>query len=155
MTTFTYSCFSRGLQCFSINDSNIFVNIAGEAYPVGSIYMSVNSTNPNTLFGGSWERLKDRFLLASGDTYSNGSTGGSANAVNVAHSHTTGRDYVLTTDGSGVSRVSTAGETGTKVSNLLQSSDVIYRNTVNMEGVSGTGKNMPPYLTVFMWKRIA
>lgn len=39
-------------------------------YPVGSIYMSINSTDPSTLFGGSWTRLKDTFLLACGDTYS-------------------------------------------------------------------------------------
>jgi len=31
-------------------------------YPVGTIYMSVNSTSPATLFGGTWERLTDRFL---------------------------------------------------------------------------------------------
>lgn len=29
-------------------------------YPVGSIYMSVNSTSPATLFGGTWERIQDR-----------------------------------------------------------------------------------------------
>ena len=38
-----------------------------ECYPVGSIYMSVNSTDPSTLFGGSWEQIQDRFLLASGN----------------------------------------------------------------------------------------
>lgn len=124
-------------------------------YPVGSIYMSVNSTSPQTLFGGTWEQIQDRFLLASGSTYSAGATGGSADAVNVAHSHTTGRDYIITTDGSGISRVSTAGQTGTKVQNLLQSSDALYRHTVESAGVSGTGKNMPPYLTVYMWKRTA
>ena len=47
-----------------------------DAYPVGSIYMSVNSTSPASLFGGTWEQLKDRFLLGAGDTYTNGSTGG-------------------------------------------------------------------------------
>jgi len=47
-------------------------------YPVGSIYMSVNSTDPGTLFGGTWQRLKDRFLLAAGDTYAAGATGGEA-----------------------------------------------------------------------------
>ena len=33
-------------------------------YPVGSIYMSVSNTSPETLFGGTWEQIKDRFLLA-------------------------------------------------------------------------------------------
>lgn len=47
-------------------------------YPVGSIYMSVNAINPGTLFGGTWNQIKDKFLLACGDTYSNGETGGSA-----------------------------------------------------------------------------
>ena len=35
-------------------------------YPVGSIYISVSETSPHDLFGGTWERLKDRFLLAAG-----------------------------------------------------------------------------------------
>lgn len=47
-------------------------------YPVGSIYMSVNSINPADIFGGEWEPLKDRFLLGAGDTYSQGATGGAS-----------------------------------------------------------------------------
>ncbi|EKK0949069.1 pilus assembly protein [Enterococcus faecalis] len=47
-------------------------------YPIGSIYLSVNSTSPATLFGGSWTQLKDRFLLGAGSTYSSGATGGAA-----------------------------------------------------------------------------
>lgn len=49
-----------------------------DIYPIGSIYMSVNDTNPSLVFGGTWQQIKDRFLLASGDTYDNGQTGGSA-----------------------------------------------------------------------------
>lgn len=59
-------------------------------YPVGSIYMSVNNVNPSTIFGGTWEQIKDKFLLACGDTYNNGATGGSATntlAVNQLPSH--------------------------------------------------------------------
>ena len=37
-------------------------DLANKLYPVGSIYMSVNATNPAELFGGTWERLKDQFL---------------------------------------------------------------------------------------------
>ena len=47
-------------------------------YPVGSIYWSSNNTNPGTLFGGTWTQIKDRFILAAGDSYSNGATGGAA-----------------------------------------------------------------------------
>lgn len=44
-------------------------NIMLNFYPIGSIYMSVNSTDPGTLFGGTWVRIEDTFLLASGSTY--------------------------------------------------------------------------------------
>lgn len=47
-------------------------------YPVGAIYMSVNSTSPATLFGGTWESISGKFLLASSTTYAAGSTGGEA-----------------------------------------------------------------------------
>ena len=68
-------------------------NIFNLIYPVGSIYISVNSTNPANLFGGTWEQIKDRFLLSAGSSYANGSTGGSAtHTIAVenlpAHTHT-------------------------------------------------------------------
>ena len=44
-------------------------------WPIGSVYISVNSTDPSSLFGGKWEQLKDRFLLGCG-TKTNGTTGG-------------------------------------------------------------------------------
>ena len=47
-------------------------------YPVGSIYMSVNSTSPETLFGGTWEQIQNRFLLAAGSSYTAGNTGGAS-----------------------------------------------------------------------------
>lgn len=61
-------------------------------YPIGSIYMSVNNNDPSLIFGGTWQQIKDKFLLASGDTYSRGDTGGSAtNTLEVnqlpSHSH--------------------------------------------------------------------
>ena len=57
-------------------------------YPVGSIYISTSSTSPATLFGGTWQRIEGRFLLGASSTYAVNSTGGSANAVVVSHSHT-------------------------------------------------------------------
>ena len=45
-------------------------------YPVGAIYISVNSTSPATLFGGTWEALRDRFLIGAGNSYAVNGTGG-------------------------------------------------------------------------------
>ena len=74
---------------------------ASKLYPVGSVYVSFNSADPSTLFGGTWQRLKDTFLLANGDTYAPNTSGGSAtktigvnnmpshnHSVNSAGSHT-------------------------------------------------------------------
>jgi len=46
-------------------------------YPIGSVYMTFDATNPSSLFGGTWEKVEDRFLLGSG-TETLGATGGSA-----------------------------------------------------------------------------
>lgn len=69
----------------------LITSVLSSIYPVGSIYMSVNNTNPGTIFGGTWEQIKDTFLLSAGNTYAAGSTGGSATVkLEVAHmpSHT-------------------------------------------------------------------
>lgn len=47
-----------------------------DQHPVGSLYWSSQSTDPSTLFGGTWERVKDKFIMAAGDTYAPGSPGG-------------------------------------------------------------------------------
>ena len=55
-----------------------FVSSPLDAYPVGAYYISSGSTSPEVLFGGTWERVQDRMILAAGSTYTAGSTGGSA-----------------------------------------------------------------------------
>ncbi len=46
-------------------------------YPIGSLYMSVNSTDPSILFGGTWSMLSGGYVLK---TIESG-TGGSTNAA--------------------------------------------------------------------------
>lgn len=67
------------------------VNI-DKVYPVGSIYMSMSATSPSSLFGGTWQRIEGRFLMASSSSYDAGDTGGSNDAIVVSHSHSGGTD---------------------------------------------------------------
>lgn len=116
-------------------------------YPVGSIYMSVNATSPATLFGGTWERIQDRFLLAAGSTYASGSRGGSdtmtaamlpshthsfsGNTANeTGHTHTiSGQQFLsMSSSGAGITRKTIKQGTGTSLSEMVRSEDnAIYR----------------------------
>ena len=128
-----------------------------DAYPVGSIYMSVNSTSPASFFGGTWEQLKDRFLLSAGDTYTAGDTGGNSSA---------------TVDTSGLSAEIIVNINGQIIQNQVTSPSWTknQRSTTNIGRVdestsigsggakingTATVQTMPPYLVVYMWKRTA
>lgn len=50
-------------------------------YPVGSLYMSINSTSPAILFGGSWAAIENRMIIGASTTYAVGNTGGSATTI--------------------------------------------------------------------------
>lgn len=143
--------------------------ILDKIHPVGSMYVSRNSTSPATLFGGTWQRVKDVFLLAAGDKYSAGSTGGSANSVLINHSHEilsngqlTGYQVYLKSSADGTKRGYLAGgSNSTWVEGTAENSWKVYAGTPtpNDENTSvqysGEGRNMPPYLTVYVWERIA
>jgi len=80
--------FSQSSSNADIPSTAAVVNYVGTkivdlVYPVGSIYMSVASTSPSVLFGGTWQRLEDRFLVgasAQSQSYPAGATGGAASA---------------------------------------------------------------------------
>ena len=117
-------------------------------YPVGSIYMSVNSTNPSNYFGGTWEPIKDTFLLACGDTYAAGTTGGEAThklTVEEMPSHNHGyiRSRLFFSDPSGQNAIAYNNNIG----------QAIVAAT-NSTGGNKPHNNMPPYLAVYVWKRI-
>ena len=74
-------------------------NLTDTIYPVGSLYWSSKSTNPASLFGGTWVRIKDRFVLACGDTYTSvGATGG-ASSVTLSVSNMPSHNHSFTPKG--------------------------------------------------------
>lgn len=136
------------------------------AYPVGSLYMSTEATSPASLFGGAWEQIKDRFILAAGDTYAAGSTGGEAK-------HTLTENELPYIDGSwqtfvvnghmidGVSGHAYGGSASKSIKvNGVSSyeSDVYVANAEYIYGFkfgqNVPHNNMPPYLTAYIWRRI-
>lgn len=129
-----------------------------DMYPVGSIYQTTSSTfNPQTAWGGTWERIKDRFLLAAGDTYTGGSTGGEATHKLTAqempsHTHT----MYVNNDGSSSSWSPTAGEYLIKPDGVTTSKKNYQGKLAqNGAGLDQAHNNMPPYLAVYIWKRTA
>ena len=134
------------------------------AYPIGSIYLSVNDTSPAELFGGTWEQLKERFLLAAGDTYAAGSTGGEAqHTLTVdempSHTHFSNDGWSgIASNSSRTVRVNLMIYSKSK--NKGHTNPYIDARTGVDSTLSSTGKNkphnnMPPYLAVYMWKRTA
>lgn len=126
-----------------------------ELYPIGSIYMSVNSANPSTLFGGTWEKIKDRFLLASGDTYTAGDMGGESTHTLTSeempeHNH----GYNSYQNGYPSNHIDDTNYR-TPVQRIPWSGNVTENTYSSKAGSSQAHNNMPPYLVVNIWKRTA
>lgn len=119
-------------------------------YPIGSIYMSIDSTNPSSLFGGTWEpwgtgRVPVGIDLNDTDFNTVEKTGGEKThtlSVNEMPSHTHMLHLVSNQLGNG------GGMWGTTYSQ--------YDGNVNTypTGGSQAHNNLQPYITCYMWKRI-
>ena len=118
-------------------------------YPVGSIYLSVVNINPSTYFGGTWEAIEGVFLLGCSSEHIAGTTGGEVThklTVNEmpSHSHRIYGYYNMTPQGGNY-------VAGGVVATVPQH----YGNYPEKTGGSQAHNNMPPYLVVYMWKRIS
>lgn len=119
-------------------------------FPIGYIYMTTSSSfDPNSTFGGTWTRIKDRFLLADGDNYTNGNTGGEAThtlTINEmpSHKHNVNVGVALNLQ----------TNQGLVTGHSPSAQDNVSRDTTNVGG-GQPHNNMPPYLVVRVWKRTA
>jgi len=117
-------------------------------YPVGSVYTSVNSTSPASLFGGTWELIQNKFLLGTDDIANLGNTGGEAEhtlTINEMPSH---RHYISVSGDTQEwqTRIDTVATGGTWGRN---------NSIVSDTGGNQAHNNMPPYIKVAIWKRTA
>ena len=160
-----------GLSSNAGDDANQWVRLVDEnnlrdvIYPVGAIYISTSSTSPASLIGGTWSQISGRFLFACDSAHTAGSTGGEEsvvlNATNLPS--VTGQiEFHSSASATTVHKVSgcfSSGQTnsskyrvgGTSTSGAESIGKVNFSN-----GGSGIAhNNMPPYLSVYVWKRIA
>ena len=141
-------------------------------YPVGAIFQSTSNTSPASLFGGSWERFYDRFLVGAGGTYGVGNTGGEASHILTNselpthyhafanNSYTLGNgpsgwegdlnlvisgheDYIVCFKNGPLGRPNAAFASSTQHNHTLGAGDNVGHN------------NLPPYYAVNIWRRTA
>lgn len=154
-------------------------NLLEMIYPVGSIYMSVNPTNPGSLFGGTWEKMPaGRVLIPEGESdwgteYEAGSTGGEAtHTLTVdempSHNHS-GTASTTNINGSFYIRGNGIAATGCFKSEnysvgarqdvtgqkITLNANVLPSLTVANKGGGMAHNNMQPYISVYIWKRIS
>lgn len=134
------------------------------AHPVGSIYQSLDSTSPADLFGGTWEKLENRFLLAAYDGCTAGNIGGEA-----SHTHGLSNNGVamignyadtISFQSSGL----LAKNIGSDMYTWPHDHDVKFTTDsshwnelafVGLRGATDSNSTMPPYIAVWTWKRTA
>ena len=156
-----------------------------DSYPVGSIYMSVNSTSPADLFGGTWEAMPaGRVLLAQGTSewgveYQAGSTGGEHEhqlsvgelpktklTATASNTNINGwfpadtRDYAASNYGGVFSQTylnsQANGENGnSRTYKYTLNANVLPTVSISEFGSNQSHENMPPFISIFCWKRIA
>lgn len=114
-------------------------------YPVGSIYLAYNHTDPATLFGGTWVRINNAFLWATDADGTIGKTGGSSEVTLTLEqipSHHHGSVYSHH-----------ASTTKDKAWYSTSGSEIAYGPV--WQGGGQPHNNMPPYIQVSAWRRTA
>ena len=141
--------------------------VLDNVYPVGSIYMNVNSTNPGTLFGGTWEQIQGRFLLGMSSSYPAGSQGGEAEHTLTLNEIPEHRHYLSQLGNTYRMLPSTHAADGEIATTIVTSPGPAYSKSTMPDGgyliawqLIDTPhdlphNNMPPYLSVYIWKRTA
>lgn len=144
-------------------------------YPVGSIYLNAsNSTNPASLLGfGIWAafgagRMPVGFNAADPLFDTAEETGGSKDATLVSHTHTAtstvtdpGHKHTIQrtyNDGNFTTAYDVPSDSPASTyftDTSTATTGITVGTTIASSGSSATNANLPPYITVYMWKRTA
>lgn len=195
---------AKGEPIFWINDNkmnllvDLFIkgkNLVDYLYPVGSIYISIDSANPSTKFGGTWVRFANGKTLIGVDESNTEwfasaevSKGNWTHTHNFSHTHgvpganhshgygslhadinfagTSGTRYRTYSGGFTPNERKADGGAGYNYSSWCNEAVQVEGSTgattpnavtTNSQSTSTTASStaVPPYVTVYMWKRTA
>ena len=150
------------MRLFTLLDK-LTETVMNGVYPVDSVLITTNSANPGTYLPGTWVAFATGKTLIGvnpedTDFNSSGMTGGSKDATVVAHTHTmqaagahshVGYRASFKESGSGTQHYSASGSSTWNATASAGS----HTHTINSSGSSGSKANLPPYITVYMWRR--
>ena len=140
-------------------DAGQVTDFLNKTYPIDSIYISVGSTSPASIFGGTWTKIQNGFLLSAGyDSISNGVTGGSKTAL--LDLKNMPREVVRRIRN--LTGYSVTFDHAEKVNTIVADNGLAYTfigNANYWDTDASAGDTsfsiMPPYIAVNMWKRVA
>lgn len=146
------------IEIYDYLDKLINVELLNFAYPIGSIYLSVNPVNPSTIIGGEWIQWgsgKTIIGVDSEDADFNTveKTGGEKEHTlteNEMPSHNHAWDGVNATAG-------VSGQSGNYPIRIWEDSKTNWtgtRGNIKNSGGNQAHNNLQPYITCYMWKRI-
>jgi hypothetical protein len=140
----------------------VYLNIFDIIYPVGSIYMSANDTDPAELFGvGTWEAIHDRFLVSAGEQFEAETTGGkSIYTLRAAIGAVNGNPGTLGYIAANASALESSEKpTYVVTGNCYTGENSYWNHSTPVTDLNGDGTRnteiLPPYMAVYMWKRIS
>ena len=143
--------------------SNIGAPTLLDIYPVGAVYISVNNTNPSSLFGGTWESIGAGRVLQGADSSHEGGT-----TINAGLPNITGTFRIYTADNNNDVPQNTGTGAFTKTTDTTVSGESYQltrhcpkfsfnaNNGATTKGIYGNSTTVqPPAYCVYMWKRTA
>lgn len=126
-------------------------------YPVGSVCMFNTNIDPNEMYGGTWVRIKGKFIFgADDDTYPLGSEGGEAKhtlSIEEMPSH----NHTITFLESGAGGIAPDGLTVQRgyYDNGVNLAQIPRNFEISNNGGNMPHNNMPPYVAFYIWAKVA
>ena len=131
-------------------------------YPAGSVCMFNTNIDPNEMYGGTWVRIKGKFILgADDDTYPLGSEGGEATHTLTESELASHIHQIISEAGAKTCLVATEGSGADGPGYSFNDSQVDQdKNTSGAFYATATGgnqphNNMPPYVAFYIWAKVA